>query len=255
MVAAISCASGMASPARPRSRLPDGARAVVSLTYDDGQESQLKYAIPALDARGLKATFFLTEDNVQGQVGQWEQVAARGHEVEDHTVSHPCNLRGYNPSEFLRQEIEPMESFLDANFGVDRRRIFAYPCGVEGLGRGSVPAEHARYVRALKDEFVAARTVEGPPNNVRTVDRRRFRLSAFEPTYDEDSPGPAIRYVRGAMAEGAWAILVFHRVLPRRLAEGDTSIEVHDRILDWLGREPVWCAPMGQAFQHLTDRT
>ena len=42
-----------------------GASVVVSLTYDDGLNSQLDNAVPALDRHGFKATFFLTEDNIR----------------------------------------------------------------------------------------------------------------------------------------------------------------------------------------------
>lgn len=38
---------------------PNGAKAAVVLTYDDALESQLDHAVPALDAAGFKATFFL----------------------------------------------------------------------------------------------------------------------------------------------------------------------------------------------------
>ena len=242
---------GGAAQAQP-SRLPGGARAAVSLTYDDGLDSQIEHAVPALDALGLKATFFLTEENMEERLADWEKVARDGHEVADHTVSHPCKLRGYNTADFLHREIQPMEAFLDANFGADRVHTFAYPCGLEGLGGGRAGAQRARYLRALGGEVVAARTVDGPPNALSRVLQRRFALNGFEPTYDVDDARPAIRYIRTAMATGAWAILVFHRVLPRRLAEGDTSVRVHQQILSWIAEAPVWCAPMGQAFRQLT---
>src|SRR4051812_24404914 len=41
-------------------RWPSGAEAAVSLTYDDALGSQLRYALPVLDAAGIKATFFLS---------------------------------------------------------------------------------------------------------------------------------------------------------------------------------------------------
>ena len=44
---------------------PGGARAAVSLTYDDGLDSQIAHAAPALDAAGLKGTFFLTRQNME----------------------------------------------------------------------------------------------------------------------------------------------------------------------------------------------
>src|SRR6185437_9409438 len=55
---------------------PDGARAAVSLTYDDGLDSQLDHALPALEAAGLKATFFLTHENVGARTPDWVRAAS-----------------------------------------------------------------------------------------------------------------------------------------------------------------------------------
>ena len=49
---------------------PDGKQAAVVLTYDDALTSQLDIAIPALDAAGLKGTFFLSGLRAD-QVGRW----------------------------------------------------------------------------------------------------------------------------------------------------------------------------------------
>src|SRR5687767_15529074 len=50
------CASGGA--AQSQGRWPNGARAVIVLTYDDALTSQLDHAIPVLDEAGFKGTFF-----------------------------------------------------------------------------------------------------------------------------------------------------------------------------------------------------
>src|SRR5689334_2197924 len=92
--AAGAMALGGRAAAQPRFEWPGGAKAAVSITYDDGLNSQLDNVVPELDRRGLKATFFLTEENIrQGRrLAEWERVAAEGHEVANHTVTHPCGL-------------------------------------------------------------------------------------------------------------------------------------------------------------------
>jgi peptidoglycan/xylan/chitin deacetylase (PgdA/CDA1 family) len=233
---------------------PGGARAAVSLTYDDGLNSQLDNAVPELDRLGLKATFFLTEQNILegGRLADWARVAREGHEVANHTVTHPCALGRVPPEQFARGEIEPMESFLDRNFGPARARTFAYPCGYLGVGRGERRERYARYRQILeRDGVIAARTTSGRPNRVGDVLADRFNLHAFEPTDEADLIGPARRYLADAAAEGAWAILVFHDVLPRWGTEGDASIGVHRRILEHVAESGFWCAPMGQVFAHV----
>ncbi len=241
------------SPALSRERRwPGGAQAAVSLTYDDGLNSQLDTVIPELETRGLKASFFLVRENVDARVADWVKVAQLGHEIGNHTVSHPCALAGYSEMDFADREVLPMEAYLDEHFGSLRPRIFAYPCGYLGLGRGVTDHRFGRYRLALKQTFLAARTVAGEPNDPATAWNERLNLNAFEPTYDADIIAPAARYLKATLARGAWAILVFHKVLPARLGEGDTSIATHARILDLVQAQRFWCAPMGQVFDHLT---
>ena len=79
---------------------PNASRAAVSLTYDDGLNSQLDNAAPELDALGLKATFFLTEENCAERLADWIKLAHEGHEMADHTVSHPCELKRFRAADF-----------------------------------------------------------------------------------------------------------------------------------------------------------
>ncbi len=233
---------------------PNASHAAVSLTYDDGLNSQLDNAAPDLDALGLKATFFLTQENCAERLADWIKLAREGHEMADHTVSHPCELKRFRAGDFLRREIAPMESFLDLNLDSGPHN-YAYPCGIEALGTGSEAHAHARYLADLEHNFLTARGVTGAPNDPRVTVRDRFQLHAFEPTYDQDDPRLGFAYVDKAIRRGGWAVLVFHEILPKRVGEGDTSIAVHRRILNWVVSRPVWCAPMRDVFQHIRQNT
>ena len=231
---------------------PHGAKAAVSLTYDDGLNSQLENAVPDLDAFGFKATFFLTQENMDERLTDWQALERHGHEMADHTISHPCeSLVNTSATDMERREIVPMERYLDENFRSPRPRSFAYPCGFTGLGHGPVALRRSRYLSVLRPQILAARTVDGPPNDPRRLGQDRFHLSGFEPTYDHDDPRIAFAYVRQAIRRGEWAILVFHEVLPERKGEGDTSLRSHHAILAWLSKQPVWCAPMREVFEYV----
>jgi peptidoglycan-N-acetylglucosamine deacetylase len=244
-------AFGAEAAAQPR-QWPGGAKAAVSLTYDDGLNSQLDNAVPELNRLGLKATFFLTENNAHWRLADWETLARDGNEVANHTMTHPCALAGYSAGRFQHSEIDRMEGYLDDHFGADRQRTFAYPCGYLGLGHGHRRARYARYRRVLEQHgVVAARTTAGGPNRPEVVVTDPLHLHAFEPTYEGDGVVPAIRYLNETVAQGGWAILVFHEVVPQWRTDGDASVATHNRILAHIADLGVWCAPMGQVFDYV----
>src|SRR5258706_2846427 len=64
----------------------------VSLSFDDGTQNQLDLAVPALDEFGLKGSFYLNPggDYWAARLAAWQAVAANGHELGNHTLTHPC---------------------------------------------------------------------------------------------------------------------------------------------------------------------
>jgi hypothetical protein len=246
--------AGLPAAARPGFAWPGGRRGAVSLTYDDGLDSQIDNAAPDLQAAGFRATFFLTRENMEAKLADWQGVFRLGHEVGNHSVTHPCKLRHCTSGQFGDDEIGPMETFLDSNFSGDRFRSYAYPCGFIGLGEGSLRHRISSYEHALKGRIAAARTVSGLANDPLRVASDPFMLHAFEPTYDVDDPRLAFRYVRRTLATGGWAILVFHDVVGARSGEGETSRASHRAILGWLADQPVWVAPLGEVFEYVAAR-
>ncbi len=225
----------------------------MSLTYDDSLNSQLDNAIPQLDALNLKATFFLTKENMEARREQWIAVSKNGHEIADHTVTHPCRLEPYTTERLIREEIEPTERYLDEGFDSPAPRAFAYPCGFVKLGEGTPRDKISAYEAAVRSRFYAARTVNGPPNDPADVVAQRYFLNGFEPTYDHDDIHGAKAYIAKAVARGHWAILIFHEVLKARKGEGDTSTAVHGAILEHLSNQPAWCATMRDVFKMIKE--
>jgi peptidoglycan/xylan/chitin deacetylase (PgdA/CDA1 family) len=75
---------------------PSGCQAAVSLTFDDGMRSQLEVAVPLLNDRGLRATFYLNprgtmpeSDDWRERWAAWKKVAEQGHELGNHSLTHP----------------------------------------------------------------------------------------------------------------------------------------------------------------------
>ena len=74
---------------------PDNRKGAVSLGFDDGCPSHLSVAVPALNARGFKGTFFLMsgDGSWSPDWNAWRDVAAQGHEIGSHTKTHPWLTR------------------------------------------------------------------------------------------------------------------------------------------------------------------
>ena len=64
----------------------------VSLSYDDALQSQLDNVVPALNARGIHASFYLVPSypGFSSQPEAWAAVAKAGHELGNHSYTHPC---------------------------------------------------------------------------------------------------------------------------------------------------------------------
>src|SRR5437867_2466851 len=69
---------------------PAGKRAAVSLTFDDARPSQSE-ALRILDAHGVKGTFYISLAAAEQNIEIWRSAVAGGHEIGNHTMSHPCS--------------------------------------------------------------------------------------------------------------------------------------------------------------------
>jgi len=141
---------------------PNGARAAVSLTFDDGRVSQVDNGVPVMDRYGIRATFFVNPGALTARKEAWLKAAAKGHEIGNHTLSHPCT------GNFLWARDHALED-LDLS-GIEREiaagakgieevlglvpRTFAYSCGQKYVGRG---VDTRSYVPVVAKDYLAAR--------------------------------------------------------------------------------------------------
>jgi peptidoglycan/xylan/chitin deacetylase (PgdA/CDA1 family) len=154
---------------------PHGARAAVSLAYDDAIDSQLDNAIPALDRVGLKGSFYLklASPTLKSRLGQWRAASANGHELGNHTLFHQCSARGADRTWVTPQDdidstsaarlvaqIRLGNAMLHAIDGKDER-TFTVPCG-------DVKAAGEDYVALIRSDFVAIKA--GPGGVVPSMD-------------------------------------------------------------------------------------
>ena len=68
---------------------PTTGNKVIALTFDDGPGPYTAHLLDILDQYGAKATFFLIGSKVSGQASVVRSIQARGHQLGNHSWSHP----------------------------------------------------------------------------------------------------------------------------------------------------------------------
>ena len=147
---------------KPVFQWPNGVKCAVSLTFDDARLSQIDKGIPLLNQYNIKATFYITPHNMDQRLDGWRQAVQEGHEIGNHTVSHPCTgnypfsldnaLEDYT-KETIAGELDAANRYILENLGV-RAVSFAYPCGQKFYGRGE---QVMSYVPLVAERFLTGR--------------------------------------------------------------------------------------------------
>ncbi|QBE67253.1 polysaccharide deacetylase [Pseudoduganella lutea] len=147
---------------------PNGAKAAVSLAYDDAADSQLDHAIPTLNKYGVKGTFYLTlsSPTIDKRLPEWRAAAQAGHELANHTLFHQCRRsqperswvephRDLDTTSVaqLKDQVTLANTMLHAIDG-RRERTFTAPCG-------DLLASGQNYLPAVQNEFVAIKASIG----------------------------------------------------------------------------------------------
>jgi peptidoglycan/xylan/chitin deacetylase (PgdA/CDA1 family) len=108
-------------------------RKEVWLTIDDGPSHDTPALLDLLDERGARATFFVTGANSAAAPDLIRSIVARGHEVANHSQTHPSGWFWCLPPARIREEIDRCTGVLE---GITGRvpRFFRAPVGMKNPG-------------------------------------------------------------------------------------------------------------------------
>lgn len=230
---------------------PGGKRAAVALTYDDALVSQLDIAIPALDAAGLKGTFFLIGSKITPeQVARWRAAAAEGHELGNHTIRHACPQANYPPAkkidtseaydvDTMLTEIRTMNTMLTAIDG-KLQHSYATPCG-QHLAGG------VDYLAALRASGLVRYTRSADPTE-RPLDPMDVPARFFPAN---TTGADLIAAVKETERKGGMIVLGFHGVGGDYLS---VSAQAHAQLLAYLKAhsDTIWVAPFSTVMDYAT---
>jgi peptidoglycan/xylan/chitin deacetylase (PgdA/CDA1 family) len=109
----------------------DRSRPALALTFDDGPSESTPALLEILAGHDVRATFFMCGENVRRLPCIAREVSARGHEIGNHTDTHP-RLHFKSP-EFIYREMALAQETIRAATGVTPR-LFRAPYGVRWFG-------------------------------------------------------------------------------------------------------------------------
>lgn len=148
---------------------PQGNKVAISISYDDALNSQLDNALPALNQRGLKASFYVVplSEAFKNRLDEWRQLAKQGHELGNHTLFHACqkskpgrdwvppsNDLDNRPVLAMVNEVTVANTLLTAMDG-ETVHTLTPPCSDQ-------MAKDGNYVEAVRDQFIGIKGNEDP---------------------------------------------------------------------------------------------
>jgi peptidoglycan-N-acetylglucosamine deacetylase len=228
-------------------------KCAVVLTYDDAVPQQLDNAVPVLDSLNLKATFYLTAFFAKDRLDEWRKVAAKGHELGNHTLFHPCTggkgrewvkpdyqLQNYTVQRML-DEVRMTNVFLKALDGRSKR-TFAFTCGDMKIGDSS-------FIEAMKEDFTAARAVRHEMHTIDKVDV--FNADCY--VVNNHTAEQMTEWVKKAQETNSLLIILFHGV-----GGGNglnVSVSEHSKFLHYLKEreKDIWITTMLQAAESVNQ--
>lgn len=246
------------SPKVSITRWPQDRSAAISLTFDDGINTDLDFAGPILKKHHLNGTFFVTTamGPWEKRKQEWKQLARDGNELANHTVHHPClrpqitpHSQDYTP-EMMEAEIAGAAREIDGLLDSHRGLTFAYPCGNMSFGQPQDEVKNAAlYTRYVSEHSFGARGVGTgavSPEELNVLD-----ISDLGPTAGKGFVD-LLNLAAPAFQSHNWGVYCFHGV-------GGDWLSITPEALDELGgylerHTEVWSATFGDVLRYIQER-
>jgi peptidoglycan/xylan/chitin deacetylase (PgdA/CDA1 family) len=168
-----------------------------------------------LDRFPFKVTFYVTPFGLEKKLEGWRQMAQKGHEIGNHSMTHPCSanfkwsrekgVEEYSLERMEKEEILAANAYLEKALGV-RARTYAYPCGHTYVGRGEGSKS---YVPLIARHFLAGRGYRNEFLN----DPLRCDMAHLSGTECDRLSFEDMRAIMDQAAEeGSWVIFAGHDI-------------------------------------------
>ena len=232
---------------------PAGKDFALSLTMDDARMTQVDVGLPLLAKHGVRATFYVSLSPVRKRTAEWQAALRAGHEVGNHSRSHPCSRNyPFNREGALEtltiakmeEDLAAADRELQAMLGI-KPDTFAYPCGQTFVGGGE---RTTSYVPVVARRFLAGRGFgQDYPNDPAWCDLAHLygiQCDTMTITRLQD-------WLAMARGQRGWLILVGHEVAAEgRQATSVALIEEICRLANDQGSR-LWVDTVANISRHI----
>ena len=222
---------------------PENKSGAVSLTFDDGETSQYTLGVPALNARGLKGSFYIITEYAGVPLdaaawNSWRNAAVVGHEIGSHSKTH-TDLTQLSPAQ-LQDEVVGSKVTIDAQITTQKTRSFVYPFGYFNSSVMSI----------VQDNYIAARGVNC------TLNDEPFEFYNVSGCTPDDLTLDIYALTDAAEQQRKWLVLYFHSLLGAiENGWGSYEIGMFTTYLDYLQQKNLWVGTFGSAVKYLKERS
>ena len=216
--------------------------AAVSLTFDDARPVHLDVAIPELNKRHLRGSFFVIVSKLT-RMDDWRMAASEGHEIGNHSVSHEHPAVLTQKSE--ETQVEDAKYFLDSNFH-SQIITFAYPY---------MEISPGLLFWVKKYNFAARGWPENPELlYVSSEQEPDWYNLAAQPVFTKYDSSVYENWINKAISLHAWTTFQFHGIGDPSTGWEPIPQKTFLYVLDYVKRQEergLWVAPFGEVAAYL----
>lgn len=235
---------------------PQGKQMALSLSFDDARESQVTIGTHLLDSLGVKVTFYVNPGSVRNQLPGWRAAVKSGHEIANHSLTHPCSgnfvwsrenaLEEFSLDQMEHQLVECTRQIKEM-LGVETR-IFAYPCGQTYVGKWLMTKS---YVPLVAKHFQSGRgwMNEAPNDPLHCNFDQLYCIPMDGKSFEELLP-----IIEGARKNGQWLIFGGHEINTSgdQTSRTDTIRKLGEYVKD--PANGIWIETVGTVGNYIKEK-
>jgi peptidoglycan/xylan/chitin deacetylase (PgdA/CDA1 family) len=213
----------------------------VSLTFDDARPVQLDVAVPELNKRHLRATFFVIVSKLT-RIDDWRRLQLEGHEIGNHSLTHLHPDALSKDDEEL--QVEDAKLFLDSNFQSDIL-AFAYPYAEVSSGLAYWVKRYNFAARGWRGDGSVYITADSDPDWYNLPSQAactKYGLDVYK------------SWIDNAISMHAWTTLQIHGIGDPSTGFEPIPAATFASLLDVLKAQQdqgLWVAPFGEVAAYL----